>query len=71
MPRYTVTFFKPDGLVGHVQDIEAPHDDAILDAVGESSHPDAIHVHEGERLIGAFAPQNGRRPDPRPDPGAK
>lgn len=62
MPLYTATFFNSDETVGYQQQIDAADDDAVIDAVGESLHPHAIDVHEGERHVGRFAAMRPQQP---------
>lgn len=51
MAIYTITFISADGGVLERCTLECGCDDDAIDIVGESAHPHAIDIHEGERHV--------------------
>jgi hypothetical protein len=53
---YTVTLFNADGSVHRQHELQCESDDHVIDLVGESDHPHAIDIHQGERHVVRIPP---------------
>lgn len=59
---YTISFLTADRAVINEEVRWFTHDDHALDEIGRSTHPYAILVKQGDRLVAEFPPW----PDPQP-----